>query len=141
MSSGAYYLAASAPPTLKQVGFISFGYPAIFIQRCNFIKAIYDRLEDKSKVHVNKAVIKYEEFENGVRVFTDDGDTYDGTFLVGADGINSTVRGLMKENAEAQNAGSGRALMTTNGGMYIKHIHQERTRQEANKAIQEKMAS
>ena len=65
---------------------------------------------------VNKGVIDYEEDNGGVRVHTQDGSTYEGAMLVGADGFRSTIRKLMMAKAEDQKHGSSAKLRTTDGG-------------------------
>lgn len=62
----------------------------------------------------------YEEVGDKVRVHTHDGTTYEGTILVGADGINSTIRGLMKQKAEEKEPASGVKLETTDNGMRVR---------------------
>lgn len=78
---------------------------------------MYDKIRDKSKVLINRAVVDYVEDDDGVTVYTSDGSTYKGTILIGADGIHSTIRGLMKKKAEEAEPGSGTRLETTNNGM------------------------
>jgi 2-polyprenyl-6-methoxyphenol hydroxylase-like FAD-dependent oxidoreductase len=82
----------------------------------SLIKSLYGKINDKNKVVVGKRVVRYDESEEGVEVFADDGSSYQGTILVGADGIHSTVRALMRDSAEQQSPGSGARLATTNEG-------------------------
>lgn len=77
---------------------------------------MYNKVRDKSKVLVNKAIVDYIEDDEGITVYTSDGSNYRGTILIGADGIHSTVRGLMKKKAEEAEPGSGTKLETTNNG-------------------------
>ncbi|KAF3053971.1 hypothetical protein E8E11_000876 [Didymella keratinophila] len=66
------------------------GYESIFVDRQMIIQILYDNLRDKSKVLTKMGVTKVEQITGGVLVTTDDGNTFRGDVLVGADGIHST---------------------------------------------------
>ncbi|KAF8146894.1 hypothetical protein K438DRAFT_1868558 [Mycena galopus ATCC 62051] len=68
------------------------GYGSIFIDRQMAIEVFYNNLKDKSKVLVDKRVLSVTPLANGVQVTTQDGSTYSGDILVGADGVHSTIR-------------------------------------------------
>ncbi|KAL1852177.1 hypothetical protein Plec18170_005901 [Paecilomyces lecythidis] len=70
----------------------SIGYPLISIARRDVIRVLYERLKDKSKVHPNQRVKEILSTESGVTVTTEDGSTWSGSIVVGADGVRSAVR-------------------------------------------------
>lgn len=70
----------------------STGYGFEFGDRGDYLETIHSNLKDKSKVHASKCIVSVEEFENGVSVKCEDGSSYDGDVLVGADGVRSKVR-------------------------------------------------
>ncbi|KAH8654695.1 hypothetical protein BGZ61DRAFT_541383 [Ilyonectria robusta] len=71
------------------------GYPIMFLDRRMVIQALYDTIQDKSKVLTSKRVTAVENMDTSIMVTTRDGSTYSGDILVGADGIHSTVRQQM----------------------------------------------
>lgn len=72
--------------------------PVLFLQRSTYLKALYDNLVDKSRVRDHAGLVSFAEDDEGVTVFTSTGEEVRGSILVGADGIHSTVRGLMAES-------------------------------------------
>ncbi|KAJ7656534.1 FAD binding domain-containing protein [Mycena polygramma] len=68
------------------------GYGIVFIDRQMAIQVFYDNLRNKTKVLVNKRVVNTQPVANGVVVTTQDGSTYSGDILVGADGVHSTIQ-------------------------------------------------
>lgn len=83
----------------------SLGYEPIFVDRQMIIQILYNNLRDKSKVLTKKGVTRVEQTTEGVLVTTDDGRTFCGDVLVGADGIHSTVRREMWRLADQDNTG------------------------------------
>ncbi|KAI1827115.1 hypothetical protein F4861DRAFT_536301 [Xylaria intraflava] len=83
-----------------------------FIERRFHIQTLYDNLRDKSKVHAQVGVQSYEETERGVTVIADNGKRYEGSILVGADGVYSTVRQLMSQAAAATDPLRAKNLMS-----------------------------
>jgi 2-polyprenyl-6-methoxyphenol hydroxylase-like FAD-dependent oxidoreductase len=65
------------------------------------LKTIYGNLKDKSKVLVNKGIASVEHSKSGVTAICDDGSTYQGDILIGADGVRSTVREEMWRLADS----------------------------------------
>jgi 2-polyprenyl-6-methoxyphenol hydroxylase-like FAD-dependent oxidoreductase len=55
----------------------------------------YANIKDKSKVLLGKNVTLVEQSESGVTVQCDDGTSYRGDILAGADGVRSKVRAEM----------------------------------------------
>lgn len=66
---------------------------------------LYDSIKDKKKVLTNKRVQNVDVGDDGVSVRTEDGSTYHGDILIGADGIHSTIRSEMWRLADAQSPG------------------------------------
>ncbi|KAH8659806.1 hypothetical protein BX600DRAFT_466782 [Xylariales sp. PMI_506] len=82
----------------------SLGYPIAFLERRQLIQSLYDALVKKSNVLTGKRAKAYmEHSENEITVLTEDGETYDGNLLVGADGVHSTVRNLMAQTIAKDN--------------------------------------
>ena len=76
------------------------GRPVIFMERCFYLQCLFDNLKDKSKVRARCGLHDFSETDDGVSVITDTGETIQGSILVGADGIYSTVRQLMAKALE-----------------------------------------
>ncbi|RWA14077.1 hypothetical protein EKO27_g1044 [Xylaria grammica] len=68
-----------------------------FMERRFHLETLYNNLQDKSKVHSNVGVQSFEENASGVTVFATNGERYEGSILVGADGAHSTIRQLLSE--------------------------------------------
>ncbi|KAF1978068.1 FAD binding domain-containing protein [Bimuria novae-zelandiae CBS 107.79] len=75
------------------------GFECITMERRTFLRIVYDRLPDKSKVLTGKRVIDVEETDDGVLVKLQDGTIEQGDILIGCDGVHSRVRDLMWRNA------------------------------------------
>ncbi|KAL3463733.1 hypothetical protein BJX64DRAFT_276360 [Aspergillus heterothallicus] len=90
---------------LKKV-YERFGYGLVFVERQRLLESLYQHLLDKSKIHLNQAVVRIQQTKNGVSVSTQDGTAYKGSLVVGADGVHSRVRAEMWRLAEAQSPGS-----------------------------------
>jgi 2-polyprenyl-6-methoxyphenol hydroxylase-like FAD-dependent oxidoreductase len=74
-------------------------YECGICERRNFLKSLYEQLGDKSKILLNKKVIAVELLDEGVRVRCEDGSVFEGSIVVGADGIHSRVRKEMQRLA------------------------------------------
>jgi 2-polyprenyl-6-methoxyphenol hydroxylase-like FAD-dependent oxidoreductase len=75
------------------------------MERRYVIEVLYGHIQDKSKVLTQKRIMTINITEFGVRVVTKDGSTYEGDIIIGADGVNSTVRKEMERNANERQAG------------------------------------
>ncbi|KAI7779534.1 hypothetical protein LA080_000723 [Diaporthe eres] len=71
------------------------GCPSIFIDRQMLLQVLYDNLVHKDKVFTKKRVTNVDIVDGGVHVRTEDGDSFEGDIIVGADGIHSAVRDEM----------------------------------------------
>lgn len=70
------------------------------MQRRDLLKVLSDRIPDKTKIHVSKCVIKVDHKDTGVIVHCQDGSTYAGDIVVGADGVHSAVKTLMQDHID-----------------------------------------
>lgn len=66
---------------------------------------LYDNLKSKDRIFLKKRVIDVAATSAGVSVQTQDGDTFAGDIVVGADGIHSTVRKEMWRIADEVHPG------------------------------------
>lgn len=76
------------------------GYPQIFIDRQAVLQVLFDNLKYKDRILTNKRVNRVEHCKDHVKVFTQDGSTYTGDIVVGADGVHSAVREEMWRAAQ-----------------------------------------
>jgi 2-polyprenyl-6-methoxyphenol hydroxylase-like FAD-dependent oxidoreductase len=69
-----------------------FNYPTTFLERETVLRILYDNLEDKSKIKVQKKILRVDHNANEVIVLCEDGTAISGDILVGCDGVHSKVR-------------------------------------------------
>ncbi|GJC91450.1 FAD binding domain-containing protein [Colletotrichum higginsianum] len=69
------------------------------------LQVLYDNIKDKGKILTSKRVTGVEVTAVGVQVQTQDGCTYAGDFLIGADGVHSTIRKEMWRLANQMSPG------------------------------------
>jgi hypothetical protein len=67
----------------------------LFFDRQWLLKLLYDNLQHKDRVTLGMKVAKIQSIDGGVQVITKDGQVVEGTLVVGADGVHSTVRDEM----------------------------------------------
>lgn len=67
--------------------------------RAELLQILYENLskEDLARVHVNKKLTAIEETDDGVVVSCEDGSKYEGSMVLGADGVHSKTRSIMRE--------------------------------------------
>ncbi|KAF4820432.1 FAD-dependent monooxygenase atmM [Colletotrichum siamense] len=68
------------------------GYPCVFIDRQMLLQVLYEKIRHKDRVLTGKRVSRVEMTDSGVTVKTQDGSSYAGDILIGADGVRSTIR-------------------------------------------------
>ncbi|KXJ87525.1 hypothetical protein Micbo1qcDRAFT_208147 [Microdochium bolleyi] len=90
------------------------GYSMFFSSRHKLVKVLYDHVQHKERMLVNRKVVRIEsEVEVGAtsdspaRVHTADGDVLEAQLVVGADGVRSFVRSEMWRLADAAAKGAG----------------------------------
>lgn len=72
---------------------------ALIFHRAELVKIFYDGLstEDQARIHLCKRLASIDNTEDGVLVTCTDGSTYEGSIVLGADGVHSKVRGILRE--------------------------------------------
>ncbi|KAL2842634.1 hypothetical protein BJX68DRAFT_270569 [Aspergillus pseudodeflectus] len=86
-----FTLRSEYPVTVQE----RFGRPMSFLTRQELIQILHDSFEDPSHIHVNKCVARVQQGKDSVSVVTEDGASYEGDLVVGADGVHSKVRAEM----------------------------------------------
>ncbi|CAG8959011.1 hypothetical protein HYFRA_00012170 [Hymenoscyphus fraxineus] len=81
------------------------GYSIGIAERQMLLQSLYEQLEDKSKILVNKKVLSFEHGEDEVKVSCEDGSVYVGNLVVGVDGVHSRTRREMQRIAEEASPG------------------------------------
>lgn len=80
------------------------GYPMVFFERRMLIEILHRRVRSPGKVVTSKRVVGVRQHERGVVVECQDGSSYEGSVLVGADGIRSTVgRHILQTGGKPKN--------------------------------------
>ena len=82
------------------------GYSVIFVERQMLLRTLYQNLDQKHKVIVEKRVVKIELMEDRGRAITQDGYKYKGDIIIGADGMHSVVRKQMHRLGKALSPGT-----------------------------------
>jgi FAD dependent monooxygenase len=75
--------------------FIRFGYSVAFLARTEFLRIAYESYPEKTKVITGKRVTEVKHCQGGICAVTDDGSVYQGSLVVGADGVHSRIRSEM----------------------------------------------
>lgn len=73
-----------------------YGYPVFSIIRQKLLIELWKNIDD-DKIFLGKKVINIELTKNNVKVFCEDSSTYEGDFLIGADGARSKTRNKIYE--------------------------------------------
>ncbi|KAM0426036.1 hypothetical protein ACHAPT_008667 [Fusarium lateritium] len=81
------------------------GVGLVAFHRAHLVQVLYENLpeEAKSKYFLNKKVTTIDSNDEGVNVTCDDGSIYDGSIVLGADGVHSITRSLMRDLALSEN--------------------------------------
>jgi 2-polyprenyl-6-methoxyphenol hydroxylase-like FAD-dependent oxidoreductase len=69
------------------------------------LEVLYKHIQDKGKILTSKRISRVEQSAHGVTVYCDDGTTFDGDLIAGADGVYSTVRQEMWRAADREEPG------------------------------------
>ncbi|CZR68336.1 related to hydroxylase [Phialocephala subalpina] len=77
------------------------GYPLAFLDRQFILKVLFNHVDDKSKILVNKKVLSVDHAAAGVVVNCKDGSQYVGDIVAGADGVHSVIRHEMWRHADS----------------------------------------
>ena len=94
-----------------------FTHPYALIYRPDLLSVLLDACgsNDLIGLHTSQKVVAVDEHADHVRARTEDGQTYDGAALIGADGLWSTIRQLIVGDGKPQVAGhiTYRAVLPT----------------------------
>lgn len=82
-----------------------FGPDNITIERGELLQILMSKLASNEMVHTGKACCHFEQHDNRVKVWFEDGTTEEGDFLIAADGVHSTIRNALLPNTVARYAG------------------------------------
>ncbi|KAK0667040.1 hypothetical protein QBC41DRAFT_396714 [Cercophora samala] len=79
------------------------GRAMAFLHRLDLVTTLYSTLPEpaKSKIHVNKSLSDITLTPDGVTVSCADGTSYNGTLVIGADGVHSKTRKIMQTLSSA----------------------------------------
>lgn len=84
------------------------GHTWTSIQRCDLIELLERRFPRKDRLLKGKKASEIEVRDTGVRVVCTDGSEFEGSIIMGADGVNSKVRRLLSEKKPLNNGGMAR---------------------------------
>ncbi|KAJ5521811.1 hypothetical protein N7527_005926 [Penicillium freii] len=86
------------------------GTAPVAFHRSQLIETLFESLPTaaKDRYLLNKKVDSIESDETGVRVTCADGSTYDGSIVIGADGVHSKTRRIIREQALEEDPQPGR---------------------------------
>ena len=72
------------------------------MERQKFLFSLYEQLEDKSKILLNKKVVSFKHEKDSVTVYCEDGSVFIADIVVGADGVHSKTRQEMQRIAKEE---------------------------------------
>lgn len=96
-------LAKNNVPSLSET---LLGHTWFSMQRPDLFQILESRLPGKDRLLKGKRVSEIDVRETGVRVVCTDGSEFEGSIIMGADGVNSKVRRLLAEKQPLQDKGT-----------------------------------
>ncbi|KAI1172483.1 hypothetical protein F4777DRAFT_512060 [Nemania sp. FL0916] len=75
------------------------GYQCMNFPRPSLLQTLFEGLPNKSKIRTGVGIEDIETTEMGVRVHLSDGSIEEGSIVIGADGVHSKTRGIMRKLA------------------------------------------
>ncbi|EUC33579.1 hypothetical protein COCCADRAFT_26114 [Bipolaris zeicola 26-R-13] len=84
-----------------------FGYKIHFLSRHDCLRILFDKIKQKSNIHLQKEVTRISVGQPGerARVETKDGSIYTADLVIGADGVRSGVRSELWRHADIEKPG------------------------------------
>ncbi|KAI0160723.1 putative monooxygenase [Xylariaceae sp. FL1272] len=84
-------------PGMKQLE-KNHGYGVRISHRPDMVRFLYESLPDmvKTKFRYRKAVVRIQQSSEGVTAFCDDGASFEGSIVIGADGVRSPTRRMLQ---------------------------------------------
>ena len=73
----------------------------LFFDRQWFLRVLYEQLRHQERIHLTSRVHRINQTENGVEVITNNGQSYTGDIVIGADGVHSNIRQEMRRVADS----------------------------------------
>ncbi|KAF3006803.1 hypothetical protein E8E13_010417 [Curvularia kusanoi] len=70
-------------------------YASMFLEREVALRILYENLQSKSRINLQKKISVVDHTQNGVTVTCEDGTSISGDVLIGCDGVHSVVRNEM----------------------------------------------
>ncbi|ROW03479.1 hypothetical protein VSDG_01303 [Cytospora chrysosperma] len=72
---------------------------SLMTHRAELVQALYESLsdEDRARIHTGKKLASIESNSGGVVVTCEDGTSYEGSIVIGADGVHSATRRIMRD--------------------------------------------
>lgn len=64
----------------------------VLLERQTLLQLMYDQIKDTTRIRTDCRVMSITETLSGVKVFTQQGQRFEGQVVVGADGIHSKIR-------------------------------------------------
>lgn len=80
---------------------VSVGYYPAFFARPELYDMLYKKIPS-NKIHMSKKLVSFDQDEEGVKVYFEDGSVAEGDILVGADGAHSAVRQHLYKTMEQE---------------------------------------
>jgi len=96
------------------------------MERRFLLQSLYDNINDKSRILLNKRVSRIEQGHDGITVYCQDGTEYEGDVVVGADGVHSAVRGEMWRHMSVEHASLVESEKTGEGSLLSGSISSNR---------------
>jgi 2-polyprenyl-6-methoxyphenol hydroxylase-like FAD-dependent oxidoreductase len=80
------------------------------MSRATLLQILYNNIQGKTKILSQTGVESYSETPDGVTVTAENGERFEGSIIVGADGTHSMVRSLMAKQLESTDAVAAKNL-------------------------------
>lgn len=78
---------------------LNYGYEFLVLERQSYIRVLYESLPDQTLALTGKRVASISDNDDNITVHLEDGPCEEGDLVIGCDGVHSTVRAIMWENA------------------------------------------